>query len=48
MLVVIKIEPEKIPEGVEALGLDCSYELVRGDKQVLQLVIQKTKNSHRV
>ena len=28
---VIKIEPEKIPEGVEALGLDCSYELVRGD-----------------
>lgn len=28
---VIKIEPEKIPEGVKALGLDCSYELVRGD-----------------
>lgn len=28
---VIKIEPEKIPEKANTLGLDCFYELVRGD-----------------
>jgi serine protease Do len=28
---VIKIEPAKIPEKAKTLGLDCSYELVRGD-----------------
>ena len=44
---VIKIEPEKIPEGVKALGLDCSYELSVAIAS-FQLVIQKTKNLHRV
>lgn len=28
---VLKIKPEKIPDEVKALKLDCSYELVRGD-----------------
>lgn len=28
---VIKIDPDNIPDGVKALQLDCSYELIRGD-----------------